>query len=371
LCAHLLHRFLPSLGTISAVYVALRQVTSGDALERLVTKAHQLGTGSSERKPKNLVLLDGLDEIQNAMHMAERRKNILALLKCTERTDKIIVTVRTSYFRGIEEFWDLFARSDDTPLWTKMAQFIPETGKRPSASAVVIRDFNTDQIYDYAYEFQQKHGLADDFAEHFLTSVKENDVIHYYNRFLRSPLYLFLIMQSRPWETEGVSSLGDIIEVMIRYWLARDIEKGQSRWLLSTEDRWDFMQFLSQRMFNDQRLHVTFDAFAEAVIRFFNIDRKDPRADSIALDLQTTGLLMAVDNKLFFLMPAFFDYFVARWFLENERWGDEVPEPKHLLSSDQAKLWASLAETRQIGLSPTGQQVTGKFLNSDRQEDRK
>jgi archaellum biogenesis ATPase FlaH len=125
LCAHLMDGIFKEYVNFAATYVALRQIASSDDLDRIVVKADQLAKSSRTSLTKSAVILDGVDEIHNAMQPAERRKNIMAICRSASKVDKLIVTVRTSYFRGMEEFWSLFERSEDNPLWTQMARLIP------------------------------------------------------------------------------------------------------------------------------------------------------------------------------------------------------------------------------------------------------
>jgi len=360
LCAHLISAHLPTLPQFSAAYVALRQIASSDDLPRVVAKAAQLARARRPSEVRTLVLLDGIDEIHNAMTPTERKKNILSILRSADKCDKMIITVRTSYFRGLDEFWSLFGRDEDHPLWSRMAKHLAEGRRRHTASALTLLDFNTDQVRQYVDSYAEKRELDDDFAATFVASMQDHDVSNYYRMIVRNPLYLFLILESRPWQSAGINCFGDIIEHLIKFWIARDIEKGQSRWLLSAEDRVDFMAFLCRQLFNEVTMSMEFDAFERAVEAFFRVKVGSRGLDALVMDLQTTGIFTTIRGKLYFLVPAFLDYFVSMWFLDNSEWGKgDVGRPARLPSVDQAKLWAGLAEVRQGRLDEF--QMSGPF----------
>ena len=150
LCARLMH--LLQTAQVTPVYFALRQVRNADDLTKIVTKADQLSRALGDQKRQPLVILDGLDELPNAMNGEEKKQNMLRLLEASARTDKLIITARTSYFRGIEDFWHLFSRPQDTSAWNSMAKFIPQSGRRPNVGAIILREFNSDQIELYLSE---------------------------------------------------------------------------------------------------------------------------------------------------------------------------------------------------------------------------
>jgi phosphocarrier protein HPr len=349
LCGHLMHAVLPAYPHLSATYIALRQIGSSNDIERVVAKADQLAKIGRRRDRASVVILDGIDEIHNAMDPIERRKNIMAIFASTRHADKIIVTVRTSYFRGLDEFWSLFKRDVENPLWSQMARLITADWPRPSACAMILMDFNTDQIYSYVQAYAHHRGLSPGFPESFMKSMESHDAGQYYRMLVRNPLYMFLILESRPWESDGIECFADILELLIRFWIARDVEKGQSRWLLSAQDRVDFMAFMCRSLFSSIALSMDFSAFEASVSEFFGRSRDSRGIDALILDLQTTGIFTTIRGKLYFLVPAFLDFFVAQWFLNNHEWGRSLPYPNRLPSVDQARLWAGLAETREGG----------------------
>src|SRR5205823_9117733 len=119
---------------------------SADDLVRIVQKADQLARVAPGPAGPALVILDGMDELPNAMNANEKRLNMLRLLEAAPKTDKIAVTVRTSYFRGLADFWDLF-RSEEIPLLDRLARH------RPRVSALILREFDNRQIEAYVRTF--------------------------------------------------------------------------------------------------------------------------------------------------------------------------------------------------------------------------
>ncbi|MET4601030.1 phosphotransferase system HPr (HPr) family protein [Bradyrhizobium sp. JR4.1] len=354
-CAYLMHNLQQK--NVMPVYFALRQLRHADDLPKIVTKAEQLAKTLGDGTQRALIILDGLDELPNAMNGEQKKQNMLRILEAATRADKLLITARTSYFRGIEDFWLLFRRPQDSSIWNEMAKFIPEGGRRPSVGAIILREFNTDQIETYIQKFAESHQLEKSFANDFLSQMKSHDFGFNYLMLARSPLYLFLLAHSRPWASRDVRCLADVFSLFVRYWLERDIEKGRSRWAFTTDDRLDFMEEIAWKMFQERRHALTFAEFDGCVRTFIGPGAKDDDYISLALDLQTTGIFNSFGNIIQFFAPGFLDFFVVQRFV-YERFGEI--KPNRLPSIDQASMWAGLAETHQRGVKS----ASGKYLES-------
>ena len=342
-CAYVMSMLQSSQYEYTPVYFALRQLRSADDLLRVVIKADQLAK-ALESKTKSLIILDGLDEMPNAMAADEKKQNMLRLLQCAARTDKIVVTVRTAYFRGLEDFWRLFGRTHDNNLWNNMARFIPEGGKRPSVAAAILREFDTDQIETFINAYGATQGSASHFADIFLSEMKNADYGFNYMMLARNPLYLFLLVQSQPWRNPHAHCLADVLSIFIRYWLERDVEKGRSRWTLTTDDRLDFMHHLAWHMFQNFRHGLTFAEFDCIVAEYFGEAIKESDRWSLCIDLQTTGIFAATGNLIQFFVPAFLDYLIANLLCYS------LNEPSRLPNLDQIYLVIGMIESRGIDL---------------------
>jgi len=340
--AHTLARFSGDDPACSAAYVPLSQLERAELLVDATHRADNALRALAPHAKRRLVILDGLDELRDAMTPAGRKTNMLRLLDACNRTDKLIVTARTSYFRGLEDFWNLFSRERDEPTWGKLAKFIPEGSARPRVQAAVLREFDSDKILDYLIELGRVEGREPSFATEFLDGMRENDPDGVYQRLMRSPLYLFLIVNTIPWQDPGVRCLADIIGLFVRYWLERDISKGPSRWLLTTGDRKEFVSSLAWWMFQQRRMMITYDDFDQYVAEYFKVRRDSEEARMFGLDLHTTGVFGSLGPWLFFAMPAFAHYFVASRFyegFEDDDW------PARLPTTAEAKLWLGLLLT--------------------------
>ena len=354
-CAHLMHALQQK--DVMPVYFALRQLRNADDLLKVVTKAEQLAKTLGDGTQRPFVILDGLDELPNAMNGEQKKQNMLRILEAATRADKLLITARTSYFRGIEDFWLLFRRPQDTSLWNEMAKFIPQGGRRPSVGALILREFNTDQIETYIKRFAESHQLEKSFADDFLSQMKSHDFGFNYLMLARSPLYLFLLAHSRPWASRDVGCLADVFSLFVKYWLERDIEKGRSRWAFTTDDRLDFMEEVAWKMFQERRHALSFTEFDVCVRNFIGPAAKDDDYISLALDLQTTGIFNSFGNIIQFFAPGFLDFFVVQRFYQ-ERFGED--KPRRLPSIDQTSMWAGLAETHRRGVKSD----SGKYLES-------
>lgn len=345
LAARLVHDLPRS--DVRPVYVSLRQLKSADDLVRIVQKADQLARLNPSSGPC-LVILDGMDELPNAMKANEKRLNILRLLEAATKSDKIIVTVRTSYFRGLDDFWDFFARTEDTPLWERLAKQTPSGKKRPRVTALILREFDNQQIDRYVAAFAEGRGLQADFPAQFFARMGRSDPWQIYRSMARNPLYLFLLVSNEPWDVPGVLCFADVVDVFVRYWLWRDVEKGQSRWQLRTQDRRDFMAAAAWRMFTQSKTFIGFDEFDAAVREFFAHDLEPEECLSLSLDLQTTGIFSCIGGAIYFSLPAFQDFFVAERYHALIASGSGPGQwPPRLPTVNQAHLLLGMVESRQ------------------------
>ena len=130
--------------------------------------------------------------------------------------------------------------------------------------------------------------------------MKSHDFGFNYMMLARSPLYLFLLVNSRPWASSDVNCLADIFSLFVKYWLERDIEKGRSRWGFTTDDRLDFMTAVAWKMFQERRHALTFNELDACVRKFIGEGPKEEDYVSLGLDLQTTGIFNCVGNVLQF-----------------------------------------------------------------------
>lgn len=358
--AHTLARFSDRDGEVCAAYVPLAQVDRPELLSDVTRRADTALQALYPKASRHLVILDGVDELRDAISPSNRKTNMLRLLDATTKTHKLLVTARTSYFHGLDDFWSLFSRERDPSLWEKLARFIPEGAARPRVQAVVLREFDSDKILDYLTEYARVEQREESFATDFLAKVQREDPDGVYQRLMRSPLYLFLIVNTNPWEDSSVQSVADVIRLFIRYWLERDVGKGPSRWLLSTEDRTDFVRSVAWKMFQTRRVMITYDEFDRFVAEYFQVSPESDDAKALGLDLHTTGVFHSVGRWLFFAVPAFGEYFVATRFYEGF---DDADWPTRLPTTAEARMWLGLL------LTPAGRGEPFAFGDPEPQAD--
>jgi phosphotransferase system HPr-like phosphotransfer protein len=315
LTSELLLRHSVTTSESVVIYSALKDVPEQLDLASLVRKADKLARSVTHQKAQIAVVLDGIDELPNAMSPNEKKQNILRILRAASQTDKLILTARSSYFRGISDFWNLFPRQDDSPLWTALATTTPQLTTRPGISAIVLEDFNYDQVENYV-RLRLGGQARESQPNQFLLDLAQNDPYDLLRRIARTPLYLSLLVSTKPWSMAGIRSIADVLRELIKYWLERDVTKGPSRWLLTTSDRYDLLYELAWWMY-EKRLVVVdfelFDNFCGTLKKFSHIC-----ASQISLDLQTTGFLSSYGNCLYFMIPAFMDFLVAERFSSGE-----------------------------------------------------
>ena len=351
-CAHIL-KSPDKLPVCTPIYYPLRQLESPDDLSRVVAKCRQLGGLYGGVKRISVVILDGLDELPNAMHPDEKRKNMLRILEGAARAEKIIITARASYFRGLDDFWRLFSQRGDSSLWRDIARLMPTGGGFPKVSAIALREFDTDQVMAFAEKFAARLGGSTSLPSEFSLQLSNDGTGPNYMMLARNPLYLYLLLGSRPWANANVKCVADVYGIFIRYWLERDIEKGKSRWGFTTDDRFEFMYYVAFAMFLNRRHALRFGEFDEMVRKFFHYRLKESELSALALDLQTTGAFGSIGNHIHFAVPAFSDYLIARRFMLGDfAIGEESGTPPDRMPTiDQTIMWTGMAETEQKGIS--------------------
>lgn len=341
-CAHVTRQITFDHSPVVPVYIALRHLKDANDLPNAIQHAARLAK-SFRRESHVLVIADGFDEMPNAMNPTEKRLNMLRLMESTSPGMKLIITARTSYFRGLHDLWHLFKTDDNAGLWTRMAQYIPTKKMLARVRAIMLHGFNNQQIDRYVQELARVQGRTKDFAEDFFRDLQNNDPHGLYRRLARNPLYLFLLVNVEPWKDTSVESIADVLELLIRYWLQRDIEKGQSRWFLQTQDRLEFMAYLAWEMHHHNKLLLTYDEFGAAVRAFYRIEEPNDDMLSVTLDLQTTGVFGSAGGTIYFLLPAVMDFFVGSQFA---RFPNSPPSDGRLPTVDQGRIWLALVETR-------------------------
>lgn len=354
LCAHLTQVLSRGGTPFMPVYIGLQQLRSADDLTRVVIKGEQLCQTIAGSGKRALVLLDGLDELSNAMSSEEKRRNVLRLLEASTRTDrsgKFLITARASYFRGLQDFWNFFERPKDSPLASKLLRNIH--GYRPRVAAIVLSEFNYTQVDAYVREFGRKHNRPGDFPETFFAEMDRNDPRHTYRGMTRNPLYLYLLLNNEPWNVEGVTCFADVIHEFIQYWMHRDIAKGKSRWLLVIQDRLAFFESVAWYLFEKEKSSLEFGEHDQLVGAFLKNAADASHQAAISLDLQTTGVFSCTGNRLYFAIRAFQDYFISLRLLRltferaaaNE-WPMQVP------NTEQTYLWLGQLESEKEFPSP-------------------
>jgi len=340
LCAHIVNN--PGVYGFQgpAVYVELASMQESDTLNEVVRKACDSVRSHLGIDEPSVVILDGLDEHIGAMSPIRRRQNMLDLLQSTKHIGNIIVASRTAYFRGLEDFWRLFRREDDSSFWADISKHLSSSSSAPSVYALNIREFDSDQVKEYLCNWDDKFGNEDEKST--FDDIFQNDRGLSMINLAKTPLYLFLLASSKPWKNGKAKCSSDVAHIFIRYWLERDVEKGASRWRLATDDRLDFSEFLAVWMFEHQRHSVSIAELEEVVDAFFGNKVIHDENYSLVLDLQTTGLFSVVGNSIQFVCTLFFDYLVVRHFMGDVAGSRRLKRP---ITADQLMLWLGLIES--------------------------
>ncbi len=359
LAVHLTCRYDTRNTRCRAGYFALRHLQSTAELWNVAARGDRaLKAMPGYSGQRCLVILDGLDEVPGAMDPTEKRLNMMRLLQAAQCCDKLIVTARTAYFRGLDDFWSLFAREGETGLWSELARHIPEGGNRPRVTAIILREFDGTQIEEYVATIGRAHGRGEEFAREFFEEMTRCDTRQVYRFLARNPLYLFLLVSTQPWNNQSVGCFADVLEMFVRYWLQRDVEKGPSRWMLTTQDRLDFAEAIAWWMFQNKNIYLTFDEFDAFVSAYYGAGGASAaELASMRLDLQTTGIFACVGGLLHFTVSIYQDYFTACRFYEGP-WDDP---PVRVPTPEQARLWLGMYETKGGGDEVTSKAAVNWF----------
>lgn len=335
LAAHSLSRLSLDSSAIAPAYVPMRDLSCAEDIVSVTRRCISTLRAAFPDRQRFVTILDGLDEMPNAMDGTERKRNMQAILRAAALGSKLIVMVRVSYFAGLTDFWSFFSVGGESSLWSKLATHLPSASERTNLQVVIIRDFDSAQIQEYVESMYGPEGARD-----YFESLQVNDLDGTYERLQRNPLYLYLILKTRPWEDQSIECFCDVIEQFINYWLERDVEKGPSRWLLSTIDRREFIGAIAVDLFKSNNYVIDAKSFHDYVLRHFSIVSEDQTAASLVLDLQTTGIFTIVGNSMTFSMRAYADYFVAKRLAWGNSFWDRLPD------AYQARMWLGLVETK-------------------------
>lgn len=322
-----------------AAFVELRNLRNPSNLENVVQKSSTILSSFYGGGSKKIVILDGLDELHNAMDPRERKQNVMRIIRASRLVDKLIVTARLSYFSGLTGFWELFHREGDDPYWHKIAKHLEHTSIHPGLTALVIREFDSNQISKYLECYGKINGLAGNFEKDFIDHVESHDLDAGYKSLLRNPMYLYLLVHTQPWNDASIGGFSDVIDHFVNYWLERDVEKGPSRWLLSTDDRKQFIQFVAWQLFQDNKYILTKNEFQTYVGSFLGTE-KGADISSLIMDLQTTGIFTVVGDVLTFALRSYADLYIAKNLID----GKNGP-PNRLPNVYEAHMWLGLLET--------------------------
>lgn len=328
-CAHLAHLAIKKEFDNHVAYVPLGQINSEDNIEK-ITKTASNTIRAFYGNGFQLVILDGLDEMPNAISSRDRKYNLLRVLEACKYVDKLIITSRTPYFKGLHEFWRLFGFDDASKAFGK-----------PNISIMLMHNFNNDQIDSYLEQYGTVVHKSEYFKEEYLKETEKHGSQTIFRSLAKNPLYLSHMTQVDMWNNPNIQSIADVVGRILEFSFRRDRQKGEARWKFLEDDRKRFMRDFSWWMFNNNMKTVNFSNFNKYIEdKFPSTEQNDNEV--ISLDLLTTGLFASFGQVLHFSLPIFFDYFVASKFVMAD-FSDE--EPERVPTSEQIKFILAMSET--------------------------
>jgi hypothetical protein len=297
---------------------------------------------------KFLLLLDGFDEMSPQVNHAQRADLMLTLSPLFNSKSKCLLSCRPSYFVSHDEYNEVIASSYmPTPLatTTQMKRGLTNTtqlfdlhahlnlkfvdqscGNRigPAEAVTLFLDaFDEPKIVAFLKTFDaQFHARCDCSwvsVRQFLTNIYDlKDLMSkpiILHMIVETVLGGFIDVKSEALQI-GPSSLYDTYTSSN---LDRDWHKGQTRQLLSKDERREFAQAIALSMYEHRKLEVSYEEIAHT-IRSFRFSSRLARKlgsispEEIAADLQVCAFLTRdISDSFRFAHKSFMEFFVARF----------------------------------------------------------
>lgn len=327
----------------STSYIPLKEISDS---EKLLTTTNSSVKALNHLYPnyKSLIILDGLDEIQNAMNINDRRDNILSIIECSKLCSKIIVTIRTTYFRGLDDFWSLINRDKKDNYWDEISSILTNTEQNPTKIRTYqLKDFDETQINEFIRRYGEVKLSDYSYFKSYKNSIEVKDTMNIFHDLHKNPLYLYLLVTTKPWENRSILNITDILNHFIKFWLKRDYLKGRSRWLMKDVERLEFYREVAIWLYNNKKVIFSFEDFKSLVKKYITFDDID---ESFYLDLQTTGIFSLDNQEMSFALNAFFNYFISDYL--SDCWEDNLNRLSLLPNVQQSLFFLGMLEVGQV-----------------------
>ena len=257
-----------------------------------------------------ILLLDGFDEMGLQIDDRLRRVHFASILKLFEISkNKVIVTGRPGYFPSIYEYEEVLSLLNIAPKSIEKGDLI---------ETVILAPFDEEQIQRYIKSYSEL------LPKTKLNQIKEI-IKHVYNLddLAERPFLLDLILKTVPDCNSALTGItpATLYELYTTQWIDREMAKGEMRWLISKQEKKDFMVEIAWRMLRKGALLIHFSELAEWVREYFNLSSPET-VDYFAHDIRTCTFLKRDDGGNYsFIHRSFLEYFVAIRIVEHARAG--------------------------------------------------
>jgi hypothetical protein len=229
---------------------------------------------SMAARGKFVLILDGFDEMAKQVDVSVRRHNFREISRVLVGNNKVILSGRPNYFLSQDELAELFGQAATTDPYRAALRSATSEGA-PRYQILNVTLFDRWQISDFLQKqaaFLQKES-SDNWR------ALENVIYTTYNleELARTPVLLEIIIKTVSELRGKVTDINaaKLYEIYTNFWLDREYDKGDVRWLVTRQDKELFVLELAWSMLltDHTRPEIHFSALSSRVREYFLLDR--------------------------------------------------------------------------------------------------
>jgi tetratricopeptide (TPR) repeat protein len=265
---------------------------------------------------KLLIILDGFDEMARQVDGNVRSQNFRDLSRLLVGANKVILSGRPNYFLAREEIESIFAHPANHPDPYRVALRRATAPARPLSQILTLSLFDRWQIEAFLQKqsaYLKEKGFEDWRELHKVISETYN-----LEELARTPVLLEIILKTISELKGSVSEINAarLYELYTGFWLERDYDKGEVRWLIKREDKEIFVVELAWSMLSNSTAgepEIHFSQLSDRVRAHFQLERA-AEVDYFSSDIRFCSYLVHSDSdsSYRFVHRSFMEYFCAR-----------------------------------------------------------
>lgn len=265
---------------------------------------------------KLLIILDGFDEMAKQVDVNVRRHNFSQIARLLIGNSKVILSGRPNYFLSLNEINEILGQGaqDGNPYNDALNKVIADG--RPRYEILNIALFDRWQIQEFLEKqsaYLKEQGI-EDWRE------LEKTIYDTYNleELARTPVLLEIIIKTIPEIRGKVTDINaaDLYKIYTDFWLKRDYERGEVRWLITKDEKELFVLELAWQMLKSDNLspEIHFSQLSENVRTFFGLEKAN-EIEYFSSDIRFCSYLVHSerDGNYKFIHKSFMEYFSARF----------------------------------------------------------